>query len=232
MSEAAPAILDLDPDFITQPNRLHLAQIEAMMLFPHSPSDREMVYRASIVEFAAENPDQIPEYIWKNLFYISRSVNRIDEIREAVRSRCVKGLIVGIVTHFQIASAKAGIESRREDIINQISSIARDVVKSRGIRVSAKTFHNDMWPEFRSVAHFWAASVILNETRYHDTVFPCRVSEIEEFLSTVEAYRIAGESSRPKQASATILDPKHTVRLPSELKVEPADLQFIPTTNA
>jgi hypothetical protein len=47
-----------------------------------------------------------------------------------------------------------------------------------------------------------------------------------EFMAAAEAYRIKGESIRPKQASETILDTVKSVKLPATLHIEPSPLEF------
>jgi hypothetical protein len=88
-------ILNLRANTIEAPGRLDLAEIESLMLFPDSDEDRRNAFQSSIVEWAAQNPDDVPEDAWRELFFISRGALPIDKIQEAARDRFVKGVIVG-----------------------------------------------------------------------------------------------------------------------------------------
>jgi hypothetical protein len=64
-----------------------------------------------------------------------------------------------------------------------------------------------------------------------NAVFPCRLDTLGSFLSDAEAYRLAGEMTRTKQASATILNPSDMIMLPADLGIIPSDLEFKPKTS-
>lgn len=81
MKGADSRVLDLRGDVLDSPDRSDLGLIERMMLFPDSEEDRLQAARSSLVEFAAQNPDAIPEECWKELFFISREAIPITRAR-------------------------------------------------------------------------------------------------------------------------------------------------------
>jgi hypothetical protein len=92
------------------------------------------------------------------------------------------------------------------------------------LRVSLKTFQNQIWPTFRCVAHFWAAS--FKVMKFDGQPFPCHVARLHEFLADAEAYRLMGETLRTKQSPSTVLNPGETIKLPTGPVVEPSVFNF------
>jgi hypothetical protein len=234
MNDAQPPILELRSDALRDPCHLDLAEIEARMHFPDSAEKRIRYYRAALIEFAAQNQEHIPDGMWKELFFISRDASPIGDIQKESEDLFKKGAIVGLVLHNQIAYACLGQSSiTKGQLISEATKLIKKTSTGGLIRTSPKTFNNDIWPMFHSVAHLWAAWIGANAlVARSDSVFPCRLDALPSFLADAEAYRIKGETTRPRQATANILDHAETVKLPAELRVAPSELTFEPRTAA
>ena len=92
------------------------------------------------------------------------------------------------------------------------------------LRVSVKTFQNQIWPTFRCVAHLWAASY--KAMAFEGQRFPCDVTKLRQFLADAEAYRLKGKGLRTKHSPSTILNPDETMKLPAGFMVEPTVFEF------
>jgi hypothetical protein len=224
-------ILELRDDVLLNPSRLDLAEIESLMLFPNSVEKRCQCYISALIEFAAQNPDQIPKSEWKELFFLSRDAFPIKSLQDETKNLIVKGAIVGFVLHQQIAYSLLGKDDIPKYVIAEEAMKIYKKKSSGGyLRISKSSF-NDAWAKFGSVAHFWAAWVALTTgISWPQGAFPCRLDCLGKFFSDAEAFRIAGERITPKHANSTILDETTTVRLPAGLSVIPSSLEFEPIT--
>ncbi len=230
IAESPPAILKLRSDVLCTPRRLDLVEIEAAMLFPDCAGDRQQVLRAAQVEDALENRAAYGDTYLAGLLYKSAKTLPLELIQAKAKERFIKGMIVGLVLHNQIAYACLG----RSDVTKGelIRDATKPFQKTKGggyLRISPKTFNNDVWPTFHCVAHLWAASLAANVLHaYPNGAFPCRIDALAQFLADAETYRIKGETTRARQAPTTILDPTETIKLPVGFRLEPSILAFEP----
>lgn len=133
-----------------------------------------------------------------------------------------------MVLHNMIGYSKLGLDEPKQKLIKAAVETFKKNSSGGFLRITPGSFNNEIWPKFKSAAHFWAASVAINTLDNIGGAFPCRPDELGRFLSDAEAYRIAGETTRTKQAATTILDPGVTIRLPDALKISPSELVFVP----
>jgi len=224
-------MLPLPMDMMIRCTRLHLAAIESFMLYPlDEPTRRDCLISAEI-EYALLNPSEYGYKQQRHLLELSNRTLPLNTLQENAKEWFIKGMIVGNVLHNQIGYHRLNdIEKTKGELIRNATKIFEKKSDGSGfIRVSPKTFNNDIWPKLRSVAHLWAAAYaggVLND--YPSGAFPCRLDRLSKFLSDAEAYRIMGEEARPRYAGATILDPHETVKFPLWMKVTPSDLTFEP----
>lgn len=222
-------VLPLHPDALARPVRLDLATIEAFMIYPDSEDDREQVLNAAKIEFALENRWAFDDCSTELLALSARTLP-LTNLQQNAKDWFVKGMIVGMVLHNQIANHCIGNTSATKGkLIRDATNIFEKSSNGGIIRVSPKTFNNNIWPRYRSVAHYWAASYsagVIDD--YPNGAFPCRLDRLAKFLADAEAYRLKAEATVPKQASSSILDPAETLKLPGRLKIEPSELSFEP----
>jgi hypothetical protein len=222
-------ILDLRPDCLNKPSRLDLARIEVVMLWPQDETQRARALEAAAVQSLGEmveqlGADETPVAITvSDLKALTRRIlgaPRLTALQQEVRRPFTRGLVAGLLLYEVVGWASLN------PAIAGLGRVKAHIVKRRIFpRVSVKTIDNIIWPSFKPVAHLWAAyQSIRLSTR--DVAFPCRIRDLQEFLSTAESFRQAGERLKPKQARETILDPNKTWRPPSTIVVPAIDLDF------
>jgi hypothetical protein len=203
-------IIDIPKQAIRTPSRGDLARVGAMMLFPDD-EEKRLVYEQAVAALLVCEPQQLPEILqWS-----------VREITAAVAARFEPGVSAGFVLYEALGGfGKAEIVGRL------ISDLKLDPKKRFG-RFSRKTFANATWPRFRPVAHFWAATFMAMKLEREP--FPCALASFKDYLAMVEAFRIAGETTKAKQSPEQfLLRPAETVKLPANLQIRPADLEFLP----
>jgi hypothetical protein len=209
-------IIDISKQAIRTPSRFDLARIGAMMLFPDDESGRHR-YEESAA-FMSFDPQQLPEIVqWA-----------MREMAAASWARFEQGILAGATLHEALGRPRLGLcESGKGDIVRGLISDLQSDPKKRFGQFSSKTVDNTFWPLFRPVAHFWAATFVAMKLEREP--FPCALASFKDYLAMVEAYRIAGETTKAKQSpEPSILRPAETVKLPWTLQIRPADLEFLP----
>jgi hypothetical protein len=210
-------IIDIPKRAMRAPSRFDLARVGATMLFPDNEKDR-VAYEESVAALLVCETQQLPELV-------QRSVR---EITDAARARFTHGgLFAGYTLHEALGRPRLGLcESGKGEIEGGLISDLKFDPKKRFARFSSKTLAKT-WPLFRPVAHFWAATFVA--MRRDREPFPCELSSFKDYLAMVEAFRIAGETTKAKQSpEPSLLRPAETVKLPANLKIRPADLEFLP----
>jgi hypothetical protein len=92
--------------------------------------------------------------------------------------------------------------------------------------LAAKTFRNAIWPFYRRVAHFWAASITLAAAAHKHAgasaaPFPCAAGELSNFLGLALGYQELGESMKADQSRHALLPKGETVKLPALRSIAP-----------
>lgn len=223
-----PFIIGLDPDCAHNPVRLHLAIIEAAMLWPDNPEARTAWERAARVRFLTSFLEHVEDLASLREFgMLAAHSSRIEDLNPEAQERMKHGLVAGWVLHEAIGRAELiGREVRFGEAAADITRYLEKTLRGR-FRISKKTFDNSIWPRFRSIAHFWAAYASANMGKDdRSRVFPCTLDQLVPFLSTAEAYRLKGETLRGKHAASPLLRPDETVRLPPDLPLPTYRLNF------
>jgi hypothetical protein len=174
--EEAPTILELRSDVLSNPWRLDLAEIEALMIFPGSEEKRNKYFASALVELFAEYPETVPEYKWRELFFIARNARPITDWQDEALDIFVKGSIVGGFLHDKIGYEMLGIHKTSAEVAERVIKLYKKNSDGGYVRTSVSDFNSNVWPKFKCVAHFWAASVLVNiNLSKQDMRFPCRL---------------------------------------------------------
>jgi hypothetical protein len=209
-------IIDIPKQAIQTPLRFDLARVGATMLFPDDESSRHR-YEDSVA-FMVFDPQQLPELVlWGAQAMATASWERFEQ-----------GIVAGAALHEELGRPRLGLcESGKAKIVRGLIKDLKLDPKKRFDRFSSKTFDNTVWPLFRPVAHFWAAT--FTAMMRDREPFPCALASFKDYLAMVEAYRIAGETTKAKQSPEPfLLRRAETVKLPANLQIRPADLEFSP----
>jgi hypothetical protein len=164
-------IIDIPKSAIRAPDRLVLARVGAAMLFPDD-EEKRLTYEQAAAALLICEPHQLPEILqWS-----------VREIAGTEAARFTQGILAGYVLHEALGRPRLGLcESGKAEI-----------------GFSSKTFANATWPLFRPVAHFWAATFVAMKLEREP--FPCALASFKDYLAMVEAFRIAGETTKAKQS--------------------------------
>jgi hypothetical protein len=216
--------IDISQSALKDPQRCDLVAIEALMLWPTETAKREAAAvagkiaalrqhvetfdRAELIELTGLAADAVP------LKHVQREVTKDES-----GSPYVAGLMSGWVLAeliFQIVnnSARASMKNVVPEIIARFANVWP---------ITAKTFENVIWKNYRPVAHLWASHLYLHENEYP---FPCRAADLQSFLSIAETYRHAGERLSTRQSPSPILRAAETAQMPSGVSVAAADIDF------
>jgi hypothetical protein len=210
-------IIDIPKQALRTPSRFDLARVGAMMLFPDDESSR-LRYEESVA-FMLFETQQLPELVqWA-----------VCNMATASATRFKQGILAGFVLHEAIGVERLGLcESGKAEIVGRLISDLKLDPKKRFDRFTNKTFANAIWPVFRPVAHFWAATFMA--MMLERKPFPCALASFKDYLARAEAYRIAGETTKAKQSPEPfLLRPNETVKLPANLEIRPEALEFLPS---
>lgn len=205
-------VLDLDSDCLSAPSRLHVAIVEAVMLWPTDASARETALQTSTVEFLRLNRSLRDADLGFDQFELGAGAQPIKEMAEPAKSPFVYGIISGYVLAETVGKIRLDLPQAS---IGHSIEIASKTFWPRW-RVSVKTINNSIWPGYKSVSPLWAA-YWMRVTRGAALAFPCTNLELSEFLAEADAYRRLGESLRTFKAPAPLLAADTAVRTPFEL---------------
>jgi hypothetical protein len=226
-SEPASTILDLRSDVLASPTRLDIAVIEAAMLWPDDPEMQDNAIRSAFVELSYSIVDQLSPQQKSEVISVAREALPIRTLMaEVKKSRFIKGVIVGSVLHGILVKLSLDPENAsKKSIITACIAPFQETKNSGYLRISEKTFDNDVWPRFKSVAHFWAAAF---KAQKFDggRAFPCDLANLAAFLSDAEFYRLEGERARTWKAKEPILREGDAIMLPKSLGIKPSVLDF------
>ena len=199
------ATLAIPADCLAAPNRLHVAAIEVMMLWPPDESARDEALASSSVECLSTIADQLPREGLLTLASLQRETARIKDVQEKSRARFLDG--VRAAKYFQETVGLISINrpTKMSSIAAQVATGLSPVAPA----IDVKTFENHVWKKYRPVAHLWAASLDLNFEKADigaKPEFPCHAEELGQFLAVAEAYRVLGERTRARQSRHTVLE--------------------------
>jgi len=207
-------VLDLTSDCLVNPNRLHTAILEAVMLWPHDRAARERAIHTSTVEFIKLNRGVFSEDIGVDLFEFAAAAQPIAGMAEDAKEPYVYGIISGFILLETVGKCMLSVEGA--SIGNSIETASEKFWPEW--RVSVKHINNVVWPRYKAVSHFWATYWLrFKEAKSAPPLFPCDRLDMGDFLATADALRTFAETVRTFKAPATILPAKMAVRLPFDV---------------
>lgn len=222
--------LDLREDCLAAPTRWDLAVIEARMLWPHDPEIRgrflsavsvkvgvSSIGRVPLEEPTPPTPDEVREFGEAML-----SAPRVEDFTAAGERAYHHGMVAGGILVEVVGASAVG----RENVgLAGIKSMLAARL-SRWGRLSQKTIDNSVWPRYRSVAHFWAAHILISKET-DSSALPCRLRDLDLFLATADACRLRGEGIRSApQATTPVLRQGEAVLIPPALALPEIELSF------
>ena len=198
--------------------------VRALMLWPDDMGMREESATRAFLDYLADMGDAPLDVI--NFGYkVARNAIGAIELEKAEDERIVRGLFVGSVLYSMIVCVED--ENFKFDYhVNNCNKLFLDEKNKAGKRIyrySKKTFDNNLWPTFRAVSHYWAASYKHIKIDNDDEV-PCAVDNLQQFLAFAEFIRGKAEGRRPFKSPSAILRRGEAHRLPPEF----VTLRFVP----
>lgn len=221
MRLSQPEIIPLDPHCIDNPVRLDLVALEGHMLWPADKKMRDEAMRSSAVEFYKHYSSTLPATLLRDLVELAAGSIPIREIHNNVKAPFVHGIIAGRILRHLVSAVAADKQSDQASMKWIIGSLSTEYYPE--FRLSPKTIENSLWPNYRPVAHFWAAYVDFAVSR-RDPVFPCRLDRLPEFLGAAKAFGDAGETMQTYRSPGPILRASETVQLPKSVQVPKMNL--------
>lgn len=218
-------ILNLRDRAIHAPSRLDLAAIEVQMAWPHDRDWQKRAYMAIVAEHMTPHIEEALKKDYRGLHSLAKKALPIADVRREWNEQAKRASLAGLLLHDLVGRISLGItDMTMEKLISRVIEPFMKTKLGGELRISVKTFQNQIWPAFRCVAYYWAASFKARE--FEGQSFPCNVTKLREFLADAEAYRLMGEASRTKRSPSTVLNPNETMKLPSGLLVEPSIFSF------
>lgn len=214
-------VIPLRFDVLESPTRIDIALVEAWMLWPNDEIKRDRAFKASVVHYAKSHEAEIQTEEWKTLFFLLADADRLSDLRQEVKEgRILRGMIAGNFLRLVLQALWTGGAVSMTDC--KAKATAR-YVKDRTL--PKKAFDDEIWPAFRGVSHFWAAS--LDAWNYGgQRVFPCEVEVLGKFLVAAETYRRAGEELHTPKSPNHVLRASDSIGLPPELGILPTNFAF------
>jgi hypothetical protein len=215
-------ILNLRPDCLDLPTRLDLSMIEATMLWPDDKSkrERERAIQTSAVAGFFEISQALPKDELIALVSLAADATPLAEVHGRARVRFIDGVRAGLYLRETVGLATLS----KNRSMKQIAARVCRGLEPHASSINPHTFENHVWPVYRRVAHFWAASWDLNleQVLSGSSAFPCSLKQLATFLALAEGYRRLGERTRTRRGT-TVLPRSETITLPAwfNLCIEP-----------
>lgn len=193
------------------------------MIWPSDRSRREqLVTTAAVTDMrtAFSNVDVPAQW-----FELAAEAKPLSDVRSSASAPFVRGLIAGHILIETLGHVQLDLPFSMSAAVRL--AIKPFCYKTREWKLTAKTVENYVWPTFRPVAHFWAASIDRIKSG-EDSKFPCSYRKLADYLSFAEGYRVLGESSSTFKSRNNILRAEESARLPPaiERQIVPAALEF------
>jgi hypothetical protein len=167
-------------------NRMVLAKIEAVMLWPDDPAARGVAYQAAWTQFCT--PPGAPQEVTA-----ARQASQQDV------QRCFRqGVAAGKILHNALGRPEVG-----ETDFN-LNALKTDAARLLELG-SVKNMDNVHWRKMRPVAHLWAAYYACGISE-RDAPFPCRLEAVDLFLShSMKLLRLGNERQTKQSPTPGIL---------------------------
>lgn len=218
---------DLGPDA----ERIILAHIEAVMLWPDDPAQRQRVEHAAGAEDLANLMNALeaqgdilalPMATVAEVVNEIRAAPRLRDIQATVKEPFLHGVMVGFVLHLVIGYSE--LRSPRA----QLTRVKREVAAM--FKVSPSAIENIYWKRNKCVSPLWAAFLTLGRREQEsgkETVFPCRLAELAKFLAISEWHRRKAEGLRMKQSRrGTLLKANEAWTINPKLSLPEVNVEF------
>jgi hypothetical protein len=215
--------LQLRPDCFQNPVRLDLQIVGDAMLWPHDGEMREQATNAAVVVEGRSWLHNLSNQDVRALFELAANTVPMARIQSEIERPFIRGTVAGHILRLTLAGLA------RDPKSDALGAAKKRV--SAGFaadsRLSVKTIENQIWKNYRPVAHFWAAFLSLDDRQF----FPCQTKTFKTFLQMAEAYRRAGETT-PVFKSGTILNSHETFSLPKSMNLPEMTLRVQPLASS
>src|SRR5262249_30788095 len=143
-----------------------------------------------------------------------------------------RGVQAGAYFYAAVASSVLGQPFSMKRCANLVALELKELWGGLGAKTQ-KQFDNQVWPEYRPVAHFWAAflheSTVVAPGRY----IPCETTALPRFLRLAESFRRLGAKTRTRGrgtngASRVLLPAASSIVLPSSIAGVPLTAPSFP----
>ncbi len=214
------AVLQLRAECIDYPHQLDLPAVEVMMLWPDDEAARERAIEISTSQFFYGLRDHLNRDDLIALVSMFKDQPPTEELWEQARPLFVAGMRSECICAEAVGITGMGSALYLKTIRH---SVCGDFGK-HGQSIDDRNFQNHIWPKFRKVAHFWAATLHQQESA-SAPVFPCSVSQLPEFLGLAEGFRRLGEATRTRRGTQLLIH-SESIQLAQGLAVTPLFPKF------
>jgi hypothetical protein len=184
------------------------------MVWPDDAGARDAFLQTVSTEILRGAADDLEREDLIILVHLQSSTPRLIDLQAISSKHVLNGAQAGMYLRETLGLLSLGRPASMKRIAAQITGGLPNFKAT-----NAHTFENHVWPKFRRVAHFWAASLHINAGKPNEANrFPCACSELPLFLALAEGFKHMGETTRAKQARRPILNRDETVTLPAELR--------------
>ncbi len=220
-------VLDLTPGCLEANNRADIHYLEALMLWPpdrpENGAARRRWMNAAMVRHHADHLHELSEGDVREVLQIAADTIPIGELRSIATERMQQGVVAGAILRESIqAAAFANGTVNKGKVQTSFVERTRALRRKFEVRLENKTIDNALWPQYRSVAHLWAAYSVLVETGRN--AFPCALRDLAEFLAWAKEFQIQGEAATTKQGP--LLRPGETVGIPDHIVLPSVEIKF------
>jgi hypothetical protein len=214
--------LELSDDCLSHPVPADLITLGANMLWPDDLDVRDRAVKSGHLKILISDW-VIPQELAQQISSDALDATPMVAIQESAKLPFVHGFIAGTILHTIVSEVAVEKNSDRASMQRVIADLSK-IFYPRW-RLAPKTIENTVWPQFRKVAHYWAA-YIQGTFSQPPEPFPCRLANLSGFLSTAEAFRHAGEATRTKRSPRPILLPSESVILSPNIVPKKFTLEF------
>jgi hypothetical protein len=211
--------IPLDATVVRAPNKFHLGMVWAYMVFPDDPAMRRRSLALAAAEYAADRMEAglLSREKTKRLVRQAIEVISPEDLQEKSAARILKGASSGL-TVYNACPRASRAPTRKSPVMKNIMREITAVLSTQvGENNDSRKMYDDAWnyKHFRSVAHFWAAYLLLEEVDELKDDVPCSLGSLPHFLSLSENFLQLAAST--KHAAGTVLQKDKCFRLSDDI---------------
>jgi hypothetical protein len=210
--------IPLDATVVRAPNKFHLGMVWAYMVFPDDPEMRRRSLALAAAEHAADLMEAglLSKEKTKRLVRQAIEVISPEDLQEKSAARILTGASAGLTVYNACPRASSAPTRKSPVMKNIMREITAALSTQVGANNDSRKMYDDAWnyKHFRSVAHFWAAYLLLEEVELKDDD-PCSLGSLPQFLSLSENFLQLAAST--KHAAGTVLQKDKCFRLSDEI---------------